>query len=153
MVAAVRRLEAVLDDLTMSDVYETAPVGIEAQPRFLNACVTGITLLPPRELLRALHGVEQKGGRVRQGPRFGPRTIDLDLLLYGDVIIDSADLTVPHPRMLDRAFVLVPLADVAGDWRVPGSSDSVRALATRVDAVGVRRLGTLDDLLRTRETG
>lgn len=95
----------------VSGIYETDPVGYTDQPAFLNMAVSVKTSLSPNELLHALFDVEQLLGRVRD-IRWGPRTIDLDLLLYGDVTMDDDELTLPHPRMMERAFVLVPLRDV-----------------------------------------
>jgi 2-amino-4-hydroxy-6-hydroxymethyldihydropteridine diphosphokinase len=98
-----------------SSVYETAPVGGPEQGDFLNAVVEISTELEPHAVLEALQRIETELGRVR-AERFGPRTIDLDLLLYGDEEIDDPDLTVPHPRMRERAFVVVPLMELgAGD--------------------------------------
>jgi 2-amino-4-hydroxy-6-hydroxymethyldihydropteridine diphosphokinase len=98
-----------------SSVYETAPVGGPEQGDFLNAVVEISTELEPHALLEALQRIENELGRVR-AERFGPRTIDLDLLLYGDEEIDDPDLTVPHPRIRERAFVVVPLMELgAGD--------------------------------------
>ncbi len=101
--------------LRSSSVYETSPVGGPKQDDFLNAVVEISTELEPHALLEALQRIENDLGRVR-AERFGPRTIDLDLLLYGDEAIDDPDLIVPHPRMRDRAFVVVPLMELgAGD--------------------------------------
>lgn len=97
--------------LRISGIYETDPVGYTDQPAFLNMAMAVETTLSPIELLHALFQVEQLLGRVRD-IRWGPRTIDLDLLLYEDVAMNDEELTLPHPRMLERAFVLVPLADV-----------------------------------------
>lgn len=94
-----------------SAVYETAPVGYTDQPAFLNMAAAVRTSLAPLELLRAMLAMEQQLGRTRD-IRWGPRTIDLDLLLYGDIAMDIEELTLPHPRMMERAFVLVPLGDV-----------------------------------------
>jgi 2-amino-4-hydroxy-6-hydroxymethyldihydropteridine diphosphokinase len=114
---AVRELAGTPDVrfVRSSSVYETAPVGGPEQGDFLNAVVEISTELEPRALLEALQLIENELGRVR-AERFGPRTIDLDLLLYGDEEIDEPDLTVPHPRMHERAFVVVPLMELeAGD--------------------------------------
>ena len=98
-----------------SPVYETAPVGgPPGQGPFLNAVVELDTDLGPRQLLEVCRGLEQAAGRDR-AERFGPRTLDVDVLLVGDLVVDEPDLTVPHPRMWERAFVLVPLADLAPD--------------------------------------
>ncbi|CAM4305536.1 2-amino-4-hydroxy-6-hydroxymethyldihydropteridine diphosphokinase [Paenibacillus alkaliterrae] len=95
----------------VSGIYETDPVGYTEQPPFLNMVLAVRTELPPLPLLRRLFAIEQRLGRVRD-IRFGPRTIDLDLLLYDNVIMDQEELTLPHPRMMERSFVLVPLRDV-----------------------------------------
>ena len=104
----------------VSAFRDTAPVGVVDQPRFLNAAAAVETSLPARELLDRLLGIERRLGRTREGPRFGPRTIDLDLLLYGDERIDEPGLEVPHPRLRQRLFALEPLADLDPDLVVPG---------------------------------
>lgn len=98
----------------VSPLYETDPVGYADQPPFLNAACRVETALTPRELLAAVKAVEAEVGRT---PTFvsGPREIDLDIILYGDTVLDEPDLVIPHPRMAERAFVLVPLADIASD--------------------------------------
>ncbi len=103
-----------------SSFRETDPVGYLDQPRFLNAAAALETGLEPRALLDRLLEVERELGRTRDGPRFGPRTIDLDLLLYGDRVIDEPGLVVPHPRLAERRFVLEPLAELDPDLVVPG---------------------------------
>jgi 2-amino-4-hydroxy-6-hydroxymethyldihydropteridine diphosphokinase len=102
-----------------SSVYETEPVGVEDQPRFLNAVVELRSDLSATELLGRLKGIEQEIGRT-EGERWGPREIDLDLLLYGDELIDSGGLVVPHPEMKRRSFVLVPLLEIDRDITIPG---------------------------------
>jgi len=104
----------------VSRFRETDPVGLLDQPRFLNAAALVHTELAPRELLRFLLEVERELGRVRDGPRFGPRTIDLDLLLYGDTTIEEPSLTVPHPRLHERRFALEPLHELDPGLVVPG---------------------------------
>ena len=101
----------------ISPVYETEPVGGPAQPDYLNAVVAVETTLSPRELLGVAKDLEAEAGRPRSEPqnRWGPRPLDIDLLLVGDVRVDEPDLVVPHPRIHQRAFVLAPLADVAPD--------------------------------------
>ena len=118
--------------IARSRLYRTPPWGMVDQPDFINAAARLETTLAPRELLDALLAVEIRTGRVR-GARNGPRTLDLDLLLYGDQVIDDPDLVVPHPRLHERAFVLLPLADVAADFEVPGRG-RVAELLQRVDA-------------------
>jgi 2-amino-4-hydroxy-6-hydroxymethyldihydropteridine diphosphokinase len=105
--------------LARSRLYRTAPVGYANQPDFVNACALVETQLTPRALLSALLAVEQNHGRVRGVPN-GPRTLDLDIVLYGDRVIDEPGLQVPHPRAHERAFVLEPLLDVWPDAVVPG---------------------------------
>jgi 2-amino-4-hydroxy-6-hydroxymethyldihydropteridine diphosphokinase len=104
----------------VSSFRETAPVGITDQPRFLNAAAALETTLSARDLLDRLLGIECRLGRIRNGPRFGPRTIDLDLLLYGDMRIGEPGLVVPHPRLHERLFALEPLADLDPQLVVPG---------------------------------
>ena len=104
----------------VSSFRETDPVGYLEQPRFLNAAVAVETSLEPQELLAALLEIERELGRTRDGPRFGPRTIDLDLLLLEGVTVDEPGLTVPHPRLHERAFALAPLADLDPTIVVPG---------------------------------
>src|SRR5215207_7720457 len=106
--------------LQVSTLRETEPVGYADQPRFLNGAAAVETELNPRALLDELLAVESELGRTRDGPRFGPRTIDLDLLLYGDESLDEPGLTVPHPRLHRRAFVLEPLAELDPGLVVPG---------------------------------
>jgi 2-amino-4-hydroxy-6-hydroxymethyldihydropteridine diphosphokinase len=116
LLAADRELEVE----AVSAIRETDPVGVVDQPLFLNAAVRLTTELAPRSLLERLLAVEQQLGRVRTGERYGPRTIDLDLLLYGDEIVDEPGLRVPHPRLAERRFVLEPLAELDPGLVVPG---------------------------------
>jgi 2-amino-4-hydroxy-6-hydroxymethyldihydropteridine diphosphokinase len=107
--------------VAVSSLRETDPAGYEAQPRFLNGAVALRTTLSARELLERLLAIERRLGRVRGlGPRYGPRTIDLDLLLYGDGTIEEPGLVVPHPRLHERRFVLEPLAELDPSLQVPG---------------------------------
>ena len=104
--------------LRVSGVYETAPREVEDQPDFLNAVAEIETELAPRQLLNALLAIESRLGRERQ-VRYGPRTIDLDVLLYGDAEIHEPGLDIPHPKMFERAFVIVPLAELEPAWVSP----------------------------------
>ena len=113
--------------LRVSSFYDTAPVGVGEQPRFLNAAATGSTTLEARELLETLLGIETTLGRTRPHPG-APRTLDLDLILYGDQIIEEQDLTIPHPRFRERRFVLEPLAEIAPDWIDPVTKRTIREL-------------------------
>ena len=106
--------------LEVSGFRETAPVGNVDQPEFLNGAMAVETSLSARELLNALLRVERELGRVRDGTRWGPRTIDLDLLVYGDEIVDEPGLEVPHPRLYERRFALEPLAELEPELEIPG---------------------------------
>jgi 2-amino-4-hydroxy-6-hydroxymethyldihydropteridine diphosphokinase len=124
---AIAALRESLAGVTVSAFYDTEPVGVGEQPRFLNAVATGSTTLPARTLLETLLGIEARFGRTRPHPG-APRTLDLDLILYGDRIIEERDLTVPHPRFRERRFVLEPLAEIAPDWIDPVTKRTMRAL-------------------------
>ena len=117
----------------VSTLRETDPVGYLDQPRFLNGAARLETDLPPRALLDALLDVERELGRERTGPRFGPRTVDLDLLLYGELELEEDGLTVPHPRLHERRFALEPLAELAPGLVVPGRGP-VEALLAKLDS-------------------
>ena len=112
-----------------SPLYKTAPIG-PPQPDYINACLTAQTTLPPRVLLQTLLDIEHQFGRVRQ-ERWGARSLDLDLLLYSDRTLNLPGLTVPHPRLHHRAFVLIPLTDVASDWVHPQLCQSIEQIAQR----------------------
>ena len=124
----VRHLRAAVVDLdtlpgttvvARSSLYRSAPVGLVDQPDFINAVVSVDTTLEPLDLLRALLAIEARHGRVRSVPN-APRTLDLDLLLHGNAVMASPELTLPHPRMHERAFVLLPLVEIAPDVVLPG---------------------------------
>jgi len=112
-----------IEVVAVSTLRETEPVGVGEQPRFLNGAAELETTLTARELLDRLLAVEQRFGRVRSSGEHGPRTLDLDLLLYGDEVIDEPGLAVPHPRLHERSFVLEPLAELAPGLVVPGRGD------------------------------
>jgi 2-amino-4-hydroxy-6-hydroxymethyldihydropteridine diphosphokinase len=112
-----------IEVLAVSALRETEPVGVGEQPLYLNGAAELETTLDACELLRRLLAVEQRFGRVRVPGEHGPRTLDLDLLLYGDGVIEEAGLTVPHPRLHERRFVLEPLAELAPGLVVPGRGD------------------------------
>jgi len=135
---ALQRLRAFVDIARVSSAFMTIPVGYRNQPDFLNLACTGTTALAPRELRAALRDVERRVGRGAAVP-MGPRAIDLDLLLYGDLHIEDEDLTIPHRGLQDRAFVLVPLAEIAPEWRDPVTGLTIAQLASRVDPSGVFR--------------
>ena len=119
---ALRRLgdDPAISVVAVSSYRDTAPVGVVDQPRFLNAAAALETTLGPRGLLDLLLAVERDLGRDRSGERWGPRTVDLDLLLYGDVSLDEPGLTVPHPRLHERRFVLEPLVELDPALALPG---------------------------------
>ena len=123
-----------------SRCYRTKPYGPVPQPDFVNAAAGLLTQLSARGLLEALKATETRLGRVRSAERWGPRRIDLDLLVYGDARIDEAGLTIPHPGVAERAFVLAPLADVAPELKVPGLG-LVRDLLAAVDTSDIQVLG------------
>jgi 2-amino-4-hydroxy-6-hydroxymethyldihydropteridine diphosphokinase len=117
---AIRRVGGLARILAVSEFYDTEPVGFLEQPRFLNAAMLLETELGPVDLLRGLLEIERGMGRERENiPAKGPRVIDLDLLLYEERILELPDLTLPHPAMHERRFVLEPLAEIAPDWRHP----------------------------------
>ncbi|WP_310416459.1 2-amino-4-hydroxy-6-hydroxymethyldihydropteridine diphosphokinase [Chamaesiphon sp. OTE_8_metabat_110] len=122
--------------LDVSSWYHTAPIG-PPQPDYLNGCATVETSLSALELLSVLQSIETEFGRVR-GEVWGARTLDLDLLLYSDRVIDLPTLQVPHPHMCDRAFVLVPLAQIAPDWLEPKSGDSIATLASKLECSDIK---------------
>jgi len=120
--AALERLgtQEEIEGVRLSSLRETDPVGYADQPRFLNGAAALETRLTARELLERMLAVERDLGRTRHGPRFGPRTIDLDLLLYGEALVDEPGLVIPHPRMTERAFVLEPLLELDPELVIPG---------------------------------
>jgi 2-amino-4-hydroxy-6-hydroxymethyldihydropteridine diphosphokinase len=120
--------------LAKSTIIETAPVGPGPQGPYLNAAAVLETILPPHELLSHLLAIERQRGRERSAVRrWGPRTLDLDLLLYGDQTIDEEGLCVPHPRLQERLFVLAPLAEILPDAVVPGLNRTVAQLLSQIE--------------------
>lgn len=125
--AAVEALPPAVEVAAQSRVYETAPMYVADQPAFLNMALRGWTTLSPQDLLARLKAIEAEVGRVETF-RNGPRAIDLDILYYGAQTVTTPSLQIPHPRIAERAFVLVPLADVAADWTDPQSGRTVDAM-------------------------
>jgi 2-amino-4-hydroxy-6-hydroxymethyldihydropteridine diphosphokinase len=145
--AAMRRAVSAIGDAigavsAKSSVYETPPWGRVDQPRFLNACLVVATDLPPLDLLAAVKKIETDIGRVRRA-HWGPREIDIDIIFYGDMVVDAPGLKIPHALMHMRPFVLIPLADAAPDWRHPDSGRAVRELLADVSTEGIERITKL----------
>lgn len=141
----VRLLERALEQLKrlikierVSSIYETQPVGVRDQPWFLNLVCMGHTRMQVYDLLEFIHEVEDSLGRVRSENRYGPRTIDIDILTYEDKVMDSHDLKLPHPKMPERRFVLEPLAEIAPEWRHPVLGKTAIELLEEVDGDVVR---------------
>jgi 2-amino-4-hydroxy-6-hydroxymethyldihydropteridine diphosphokinase len=136
--AAIAALSPAVRVLDQSPVYETPPWGVADQPAFLNMVLRGKTHLQPLELLRNLKDLETALGRV-SSIRYGPRLIDMDILFYDSLVLDTPQLTLPHPRLQERAFVLVPLADLEPDLIHPVLGKTIRTLLAEVDTTGVTR--------------
>jgi 2-amino-4-hydroxy-6-hydroxymethyldihydropteridine diphosphokinase len=138
---AARTFAAVLTDLEAAPLYRTEPVAGPPQPAFLNTVLIGATRLEATDLLAIAKALEQAAGR-RPGPRHGPRPLDVDLLIYDDIVASDPELRLPHPAMRDRRFVLAPLADIAPELRLPPAGRTVRELESLLPRdPGVERLG------------
>jgi len=136
---AIRRLEAAgVQMIRESSVYETEPQDLHDQPWFLNLVLEVETRLSPIQLLTAIQAIEESMGRKRDVPK-GPRSIDIDILLYGVAIVETEDLQIPHPRLAQRRFVLEPLAELAPDLQHPRSGRTMRELLRDVQGQDVRR--------------
>lgn len=137
---AVRRLrQSGIQVEACSSLYETEPVGYAGQPRFLNAACQAKTDLTPEQLLKAVKDIEREMGRVPSFPN-APRPIDIDMLFYGDLVMDTPDLIIPHPRLAERAFVLTPLAEIAPEVVHPVLKAAVADLLAKVSGrEGVRK--------------
>lgn len=141
-----KNLQQALKDISLhvsiikiSSVYETPPWGYSDQPVFFNQVLSGNTSLNPVELLTFVKNIENSMGRVKNFQN-GPRLIDIDILLFGEKIIDSEKLVIPHPRMLERSFVLLPLAEIEPELIIPGTNKKVLELLQNVDQTGIRKL-------------
>jgi 2-amino-4-hydroxy-6-hydroxymethyldihydropteridine diphosphokinase len=140
---AVDRLSQKLTLKKLSSVYETEPLYIKEQPLFLNTVLSADTRLAPLKLLSFIKGIESELGR-QPSFRNAPRLIDIDILFYGDQIIDTLELTIPHPRITERAFVLVPLAEIAPGLVYPLTHEEISDLLVRVEGLGgVKKIGKL----------
>lgn len=135
---ALAQLSQVVQITAVSPLYETEPWGFSHQPAFLNACLAGTTQLSPTDLLAFVKNVESQIGRL-PGLKWGPRLIDIDILAMGSLVWQSDELTIPHPLMAERAFVLAPLADIAADFVHPVLGQRIADLLTAVDLFPVRR--------------
>ena len=142
--SAIAALDALTStgNIQCSSFYESEPMGPADQPDYINAVVGLLTTLQPHELLEALQLIEHQHGRIRTGERWGARTLDLDLLLYGEQQINTDDLTVPHPGIPDRSFVLLPLAELAPGINVPGFGQ-IDDLLRECQQFGIRRLNSI----------
>ncbi|MBU0510313.1 MAG: 2-amino-4-hydroxy-6-hydroxymethyldihydropteridine diphosphokinase [Chloroflexi bacterium] len=138
LLAAVAALPPDVCVTAESPVYQTAPWGYTDQPDFLNQVVRGETVLPPNKLLAYLKEIETNVGRTPTF-RYGPRVVDLDILFYDNLTLEQPDLTIPHPRLHERAFVLIPLADLAPSLRHPISKATISELLANVDTVEIER--------------
>ena len=144
--AAIARLGEIVDIDAVSAVYRAEPVGAPTQPDYFNLACRGRTSLPPEPLLDATQAIETAMGRERSF-RYSPRPIDIDLVAYGEMVLDTPRLTLPHPRAAERRFVLVPLSEIAPEWRHPVLGQTPAELLAGGRALGrVERLGTLDEL-------
>lgn len=135
---AIASLTPQMEVKTKSQVYETAPWGYEDQPKFLNQVVKAKTYLDPEPLLKHLKRLEVALGRKESFPN-GPRLIDMDILFYDDLVLEMPALVIPHPRLHERGFVLLPLMDIAPDLVHPVNNKSVREMAAQCDAVGIEK--------------
>lgn len=145
LATALEHLRQALQLQAVSSIYETEPVGYAEQPSFWNMVVQARTTLPPAELLARLIDIEQQMGRQRSF-RNAPRVIDLDILLYGDIVHEEPGLRVPHPRMTERAFVLKPLVEVAPDLRDPESGRRYHDVLAQGEFERAEVVGTVADL-------
>jgi 2-amino-4-hydroxy-6-hydroxymethyldihydropteridine diphosphokinase len=147
LAVALRALAAIVTVERVSSVYDTAPMLYTDQPRFHNLACQITTDLASIALLHAVKEIERQLGR-QQGPRYGPRIIDIDLLFYDQMVLQSAELTLPHPRLAERAFVLAPLAEIAPTLVHPVLGETVSALLQCVPGGDVQRVGPLPDFRR-----
>jgi 2-amino-4-hydroxy-6-hydroxymethyldihydropteridine diphosphokinase len=140
--SAIARLASTVRVTRVSSIWDTAPLLVEEQPRFHNAVIEGLTRLDPFALLHEVKRIERELGRL-PGPRYGPRPVDIDILLYDDLILDTPELTIPHAQLAVRAFALAPLAEIAPQAWHPALRRDAQALAAAAPPSDVRRIGPL----------
>jgi 2-amino-4-hydroxy-6-hydroxymethyldihydropteridine diphosphokinase len=138
LIQAIQNLNEFVQIEAKSSIYETPPWGVLDQPNFLNQIIQGITHKTPKDLLKSVKKIELSMGRV-PSTRFGPRLIDIDILIYDDEIVETPDLVIPHPRLLERAFVLVPLAEIAPNLVIPGSEITASKALSLVGSSGITK--------------
>lgn len=136
---ALKEISMRVSIIKTSSVYETPPWGYSNQPVFFNQVLSGNTSLNPDELLTLVKNIENSMDRVKNFQN-GPRLIDIDILLFGEKIIDSEKLVIPHPRMLERGFVMLPLAEIEPELIIPGTNKKVLELLQNVDKTGIQKL-------------
>jgi 2-amino-4-hydroxy-6-hydroxymethyldihydropteridine diphosphokinase len=140
--SAIKALSHEITLGSLSSLYETDPVGVLDQPSFLNLALSGETNRPAKDLLAAVKRIEEEAGRTPTF-RWGPRVVDIDILLYGELTVETPELVIPHPEMNHRAFALVPLAEIAPDLKPTGCSQTVCELLDLIDQEGVHRFGSI----------
>jgi len=151
LVSAVERLSQKMTIKKVSSVYETEPVYYEEQPLYFNAVLSAVTELEPFALLRFVKSIESDLGR-QPSFRNAPRIIDIDILFYGDLVVQTEELTIPHPGIVERAFVLAPLAEIAPELIHPVIHEKVEDLLAMVNGLGgVRKMGKLSLKTRNRQ--
>ncbi|MCP4164371.1 MAG: 2-amino-4-hydroxy-6-hydroxymethyldihydropteridine diphosphokinase [Chloroflexi bacterium] len=140
LVEAIKRLDECITVERSSSIYETEPWGVTDQPSFLNQVVEARTTRSPQQLWRCTYDIQLTMGRKADGIRYGPRLIDIDILFYNDLSFASYNLTVPHARLIERSFVLVPLAEIAPDMVYPGLGCTVQDLLERIELDGIEKV-------------
>ena len=130
--AAIEGLRLILTDLKESSVYETDPQYVTDQPAFLNQVISGETTLEPLEFLKHCQSIQKQVGRTPQTVRFGPREIDIDILSFGDLVLQTDAIEIPHPRLHERLFVLEPLCEIDPHWICPRTGESVKELIQKI---------------------
>lgn len=143
--SAIQHLCPIIKSIMCSSIYETPPWGYEDQPSFLNMVLTGLTEFSPVRLLKSLKVLEKELGR-EESFRFGPRLIDMDILFYDQLVYSVKGLKIPHPRIAERAFVLVPMVEIAPDFVHPSLNKTMSELLGDLDCEGIELIDVLDDV-------